>query len=702
MTITIHINNLPLQVEQGITLLQAARQNQIDIPTLCDFPGLPAHGSCRMCVVEIQGRPNMPTACTTPVEAGMQVYTHSPKVVALRVELLQMLLSEHPSGCLFCPENTRCDECMVTLRKAAVTTGCSSCPKDEQCALQTLVEEYQVDKPGYPMRYRMLPVERNDPFFDRDYNLCILCGRCIRVCEDLHFTGTLAFTQRGTHAVVGTSFYHNHLESDCTFCGSCVEVCPTGALSEKTRKWDGKPEREVASTCSLCGIGCQINLLAKKERVIGSLPNHNAGEEALCVKGRFGITELVNHPTRLKHPQKRSEHTWLGTSWEDAIQTAAEKLSACPPERFEMRISASCANEDLFVAAKFTRQVMNSANIRSTALSGYGAGIASIARLLQQSKALRTVREASSVLCLGLEDKYAQSVVEVELHRARQQGVKIVALGAHSLPWSSYMDAWLQYKPGQEAALLQELLELTGADAAAAEEAQPLAHAANILRQPGRPVILLGPSALTDQHVLEMVEALIHSLHADVIVLPEQANLAGALWQGLLPGSSSGQEQALDVLYLIGETIPSQSSGQPFTIHQNLYPLPAEAAVDLMLPAAAFTEVEGTFLNADRRMRAIHPAVQPPGEALPNWLILSRLAQAMGAPGFEYHCVEDVQAEMSGMAEGMTFRTAVVEPALEIAPGQLDAMQYMGYPLAQWVEGLRTLYPHQTRGGQPK
>jgi anaerobic selenocysteine-containing dehydrogenase len=215
-------------------------------------------------------------------------------------------------------------------------------------------------------------------------------------------------------------------------------------------------------------------------------------------------------------------------------------------------------------------------------------------------------------------------------------------------------------------------------------------------------VILLAPVALTDQHILEMVEALIRSLNANVIVLPEQANLAGALWQSLLPGSSAAAEQALDVLYLIGESAPSLISGQPFTIHQNLYPLPADAAVDMMLPAAAFTEVEGTFLNADRRLRAIHPAVQPPGEALPNWLILSRLAQAMGAPGFEYTCVEDVQAEMYGNSEGMKFRTAVVEPALEIPPGQLDDMDYMGYPLAQWVEGLRTLYPNQNRGGQPK
>jgi formate dehydrogenase (NADP+) alpha subunit len=375
MSIRIQIDNQPFIVEKGLTILQAARANNIEIPTLCDFPRLPSPGSCRMCVVEISGRANMPTACTTPAEEGMVIYTQSPKVRALRVELLQMLLSEHPSGCLFCPENTHCEECMVTLRKAAVTTGCSSCPKDEQCELQSLVEEYQVDKPGYPMRYRMIPVERHDPFFDRDYNLCILCGRCIRACEDLHFTGTLAFTKRGTHTLVGTSFYHSHLESSCTFCGACVEVCPTGALSEKTRKWDGRPERETVSTCPLCSIGCEIKLLSKKERVIGSLPLHANGQAGLCVKGRFGITELVNHPTRLKHPQKRIESTMLKIDWEETLRIAAEKLAACPPERFQMRISASCTSEDLYVAEKFTREVMKSTNIRTQVQPSQGAGV---------------------------------------------------------------------------------------------------------------------------------------------------------------------------------------------------------------------------------------------------------------------------------------------------------------------------------------
>ncbi len=346
-----------------MTILQAARQYNIYIPTLCDFPGLPSHGSCRMCLVEIEGRPTTPTACTTPVEEGMRIHTHSPKVQALRSEILQMLLSEHPSSCLFCPEKDHCDECMVTLRKAGVTTGCGSCPKDEQCTLQEMVQKIGLSGVDYPIHYRMLPVEKNDPFFDRDYNLCVLCGRCIRICGELHFNNVLAYTNRGTQSLVGTAFHRTHLEAGCSFCGACVEVCPTGALSEKTRKWDGKPDRETVSTCPLCSIACQIRLLSKNNRVIGSLPEHAAGMDALCVKGRFGITELVNHPTRLNAPQKRAGTDQLAISWEEAIRTAAEKLSACDPNRFALRVSPNCTNEDLYVAQKFARAVMRSGGI---------------------------------------------------------------------------------------------------------------------------------------------------------------------------------------------------------------------------------------------------------------------------------------------------------------------------------------------------
>jgi len=704
----LRMNDQELRVEKGLTILQAARQNGIEIPTLCDFPGLPPRGSCRMCIVEIQGRQNTPTACTTPVEEGMVIFTHSPKIQSLRTELLQMLLAEHPAGCLFCPERGHCNECMVTVRKSGVTSGCGSCPKDNQCELQALAVQYGVEKPGYPIRYRMLPIETHDPFFDRDDNLCILCGRCIRVCESLHFNNALAYTYRGTNALVSTSFHRDHLNSDCVFCGSCVEACPTGALSEKTRKWDGKPERSVETTCPLCSIGCQMNLLVKQERVLGSLPNHSAGTEVLCVKGRFGITELVNHPTRLKQPQKRVGNFRQEIGWVEAIRTAAEKLSACLPERFEMRISPSCSSEDLFVARQFAQDVMKTGQIRFSFQDSYDSDLESISRLVQKSCSLENIAEAQTVLCLGLDDPYAHTVVEVQLHRAKERGTRVILLGVNKPAWGVHVDEWLPANHGQEVTLVEKLVAITGAEPISEAAYPALARAGRLLREAETPVIILGPAALShpdNQRLLMQVELLVSNLHARVICLPDQANLRGALQLGLFSEGVNTGKPDLDVLYLIGEAVPEHLPGSPFILAHSLYP-PAGAIVpDLLLPSTAFTEESGTYIDYSGRTVCTRPAVRPKGDSLPAWRILSQIARQMGVQGFDYNCVEDIwrsaQAEfpeVSSPAASKTGQVVTIHPVYSETKMPC-AHFYMGFPLKQWVEGLRSLYPDGTLEG---
>lgn len=717
MTVQITLNERSLTVEKGTSILQAARQHGVYIPTLCDYPGLPPHGSCRMCIVEIQGKPNTPTACTTPVEEGMVIQTDSPKVRSLRAELLQMLLADHPSSCLFCPEKSRCDECMVTLRKAGVTTGCRSCFKDNQCELQAMVEQLGLAQLDYPLRYRMLPVVKKDPFFDRDYNLCVLCGRCVRTCAEMHFASVITLTERGTETVVGTAFDRTHLEAGCSFCGSCVEVCPTGALAEKTRKWDGKPDRETATTCPLCSLGCQMTLLSRNKTVIGSLPDHAAGTGELCVKGRFGITELVNHPTRLKLPQKFSDHGRLSIPWEETIELAAERLLACPPERFEMLISGNCTNEDLYVAQKFTRQAMRSARIRTIAWEGDPEGMAAVTGLLRQAQPLSVLAEVQTILCLGFDGRYSQSVVEVKLHRAKEKGARIVTLNAQSHSLGLYADAWLQPAPGQELDLLQRLIDLAGNQAGIPEgQDGEMEKTARILGESQSLAILIGPAFLGHPQkgpFLGAAARLADQTRARIILLPEEGNLAGSLLLGApYPAGLTGSQET-DVLYLIGEDIPAELPGDPFILYQNIYPPSSGRKANLSLPAAAFSEEEGSLIDHSGRVRELHPAVQPPAEALPTWEILCRVAQKMGVPGFDYTCAADIQAEIAGALPGFqpgervdwqALLEAAWAPRSPSQPGgsaaaspQSRAHTYMGFPLTQWVAGLRVLYPDQTR-----
>jgi predicted molibdopterin-dependent oxidoreductase YjgC len=707
MSLQITIDGRSLCVEAGQTVLQAARENGIEIPTLCNYPGLTSHGSCRLCIVDVEGRPNMPTACTTPVEDGMIVHTDTPQVHAMRMELFKLLLSEHPASCLFCEEKSHCDECMVTLRKTGVTTGCRSCPDDGMCELQTLADRFHLTEGGYPVRYRMLPVEKMSPFFDRDYNLCILCERCVRVCGETHFSSVVALTKRGTNTVVGTSFGRSLLQAGCHFCGACVEVCPTGTLSEKSRKWSGIPEHEVSTTCPLCSVGCQMRLLVRNDMVIGSLPDHANGTDMLCVKGRFGITELVNHPQRLQQPTVVSQEGSIPVSWEKAIETAAEKISACDPQKYGLVLSADCSSETLYVAQKFARQVVRSSSVYLSSAADYGHALPVIERLYRASSPLSALSTADTILCLGFDGQYAQSVVETELHYAKRKGTKLITFDTQNYNLRKSSDEWLQPAAGEEADLLEMLVENVRVQAESSQlwpippQAQ---HSTRLLMESKNPLILIGSSFLAgpdNVFRLRTIEKLMVQLHAQVILLPEQVNLGGALQMRITTPLSTTMLQNLEVLHLIGEALPEHLSLRPFVLFQNMYPPASALCAGLMLPAAAFTEEDGMFTDHAGQMRRIHKAVPAPGSALPSWQILCRIAQKLEVPGFEYENEAQIQAEMESIrlpgAEPEEVLASLFRPGSAVFPSSTkEDHGYMGHPLQTWVPGLQGLDPEST------
>ena len=234
MGIVLQINNKKVKAKAGMTVLQAANQAGIYIPTLCDHPLLEPAGNCRLCMVEIKGMRGYPTACTTPVNDGMVVKTNTSELNSLRRNILVLTLSEHPYTCLVCEKRNNCDDYQKSIRKVGITTGCQYCPKNGSCELQELVEYLKVDTIEFPISYRKLPVEQDDPFFDRDYNLCVLCGRCVYICRNYHDQVQLTFARRGFDTLI--SFF-GHLEStapSCDFCRACVEVCPVAALLPKS------------------------------------------------------------------------------------------------------------------------------------------------------------------------------------------------------------------------------------------------------------------------------------------------------------------------------------------------------------------------------------------------------------------------------------------------------------------------------------
>lgn len=297
--ITLSIDGKKVETEIGATILDAACKAGIEIPTLCTHAELEPYGACRMCVVEIKGMRGYPTSCTTPAEEGMVVETKSPGVIELRKNILKLLLSGHTSPCIVCLHKKDCEKYRPNPAKSGKTVRCESCSNREPCELRKLAEEYKVDDLELPIIYRNLPLERIDPFMDRDYNLCILCGRCVRICKKIHDKGTIDFINRGKDVRIGTAFLRNYVEAGCRFCGACIDICPTGALSDRSAKWHGEADRTEETICDICPAGCPVRLKMKNGSVIGAESTAFTDKSRLCAIGRFILPEIYEEPDHL-------------------------------------------------------------------------------------------------------------------------------------------------------------------------------------------------------------------------------------------------------------------------------------------------------------------------------------------------------------------------------------------------------------------
>ena len=336
------INGIQYEVDKNTTVLQACRKAGINIPTLCHDDRLNPSSACRLCLVDVEGSKNLATSCSTMVRDNMVIHTHNDKVINARRDVLDLLISNHPMECL-------------------------SCDKSGNCKLQDYSYEYGVLEGTYSGSKRETKIDTSNPFYDYDARKCILCGLCVRVCDELQGTTAIGLENRGFDAIVTTPFNEGLINSKCVSCGNCVSICPVGALTPKGQKFRHWDTKKVRTTCSYCGVGCQMDLVIAGNKVVGVEPAKDGlNKGLLCVKGKFAY-KFINHPDRLKTPLIKRNGKFEEATWDEAYRYIRKKVNETKEnygaDAFAGLTSARCTNEENYLFQKLFRAVIGTNNV---------------------------------------------------------------------------------------------------------------------------------------------------------------------------------------------------------------------------------------------------------------------------------------------------------------------------------------------------
>jgi len=326
--VTVEIDGTTIEVPEGTSIMRAASLANRDVPKLCATDSLKSFGSCRLCLVEIEGRRGYPASCTTPVSEGMKVRTESEKLMQLRRGVLELYVSDHPLDCVSCPGNGHCElQDMAELHGLTESRDGLNDAHHEHASIALTAPRYGFDGASHQQG----SVDTSNPYFQFDSSLCIVCSRCVRACDEIQGTFALTIQGRGFASKVSASQNEPFLTSECVSCGQCVEACPTAALTENAVAKFGAAEQAVTTTCAYCGVGCSFKAELKGGQVVRMAPNRDghANHGHACVTGRFAFG-YATHPERVLKPMIREQITdaWREVSWEEAFGFTASRFRA--------------------------------------------------------------------------------------------------------------------------------------------------------------------------------------------------------------------------------------------------------------------------------------------------------------------------------------------------------------------------------------
>ena len=435
--IEISLDGSTFEADASATVLEVALEHGLFIPHLCHHPDLEPAGVCRLCLVEVDGR--MVTACNTPVTAGAEIRTDTPTVQQTRLGAVELLLVNHHRGTIDCEEGEACE-----LNRIARFVG---------------ADEARLSR--YRPPDRTLPVDESNPFFTFDPGLCVLCGICVRTCDEIVGVAAIDFVQRGFDTTIGSAPGKQWIDSDCVSCGECVERCPTGSLSFTGFE---TPDYEVTTTCTYCGCGCGIHLGVSGNRIVSARGQREnpSNEGRLCVKGRFGFT-FVNSPERLTMPLIRRNGALEEATWDEALDLVAERFSAARGDAFAAIASAKLTNEENYLIQKFSRAVMGTNNVDHCARLCHSPSVAGLVQSFgsgAMTSSSKDLGDARCIFAIGTNTTAAHPIIGLQIMRSIRVGGRLIVANPREIELARHADLFIQHRAGSDVALLMGMMRV--------------------------------------------------------------------------------------------------------------------------------------------------------------------------------------------------------------------------------------------------
>jgi predicted molibdopterin-dependent oxidoreductase YjgC len=719
------LNGVEVEAEAGAPLVEVIKRQGVWISNLCYIDGLVPYAGCRTCLVEIEGARGLQLSCTARVSDGMVVNTEKPEVKQARQQVLAIINANHSDRCLTCHRRVKCMPGDICLRDDVVTHRCVTCSKNYRCELQTTnelldmgfenVEPWAFEPRSYYQSEQPDP-DRANPWLEFDPQMCIICTRCVRACDEIRHTSAITLAGRGFPSRIAFGAGGRVDESNCDFCGACIDVCPTATLMEKPNKWIARTEDWTSTTCNSCSVGCTISIGTRAGRAVIVKPDriNPVSADQICVRGRFHYDAVPDKQRLQRHLVRRGPagSPQFPAHWGELVSYTAERLQAIIAQHGAESVavlgSPFNTNEENYLAQKLAREVIGTPHVDfSEAAPNRAAAKAIEAAFGSEALASDMLQIARSDIVIVIADDLESS------HNVAALRTKDAVVGNPAAPrngklvlvshmWGELADftepydgTWLQPRPGSEAALVEALAARARGDkaeapatyngdieraAAIVEEAKDEKKIVSIIYAPN-PLDARGASAGAAA-AAALAKALRGEKAAECLfVLPTEVNAWGARDMGVDPERAPGGRPApkagldfsgmvdaaiagtLKAMVVVGDN-PLMFAPDKARVRQALEALELLVVVDSLPTDTAkaahvvFADVPayaktGTFTNGERRVDRLHAAVGALGDARPALLALTDLAIGLAGPGvWSYDHPDDVTDEIAARVPG--------------------------------------------------